>query len=296
MIQKKLLVTGCSGFIAEHLIKEAQAGKWFVVGVDKRPIPKNHAMPDHFIQADVKDLNARDLIGIDAVVHFAWRTNIADCLRYPRESTEDNINMSVHLMEICKEANIKKFIFPTTASLYSHNPTPWNEEMNVDPIEFYSWQKLSVERLCQMYSKCFNLPTVILRFFQVYGEFQREDTAISVFQKLKSEGKPVTLTETKNPEECKSGQRDFIYAGDIANAVMKSIKSSNVGNGEIINICTGKLTSIEKIAETMKARIKWIPTRPFDVDVHLGNPTKARVLLNWEPKVDVIDWLIKNNI
>lgn len=290
---KKILITGCSGFIGHHLIKEAQYGKWFVVGVDKRPIPLEHAQPDHFIQADVNDIGFRDLMDIDAVIHLAWRTNIPDCSRHPKESTRDNIDMTISFLEICKEAEIKKFIFPSTASLYSNNSTPWTEDMLAEPIEPYSWQKLSCEFACQMYAKQYGLPTVIPRFFQVFGEFQRADTALAAFIKNKKNNKPITLTKTTAQSSFKSGQRDFIYAGDLAKCVMKMVKSKNVGKGEIINVATGNVKTMEEVARTLKAGIKWIPKRPYEVERHEGDIKKARMLLEWEPEVNVIDWLKK---
>ncbi len=108
---KTLLLTGCSGFIGHHVIKVAQDGKWNVIGVDKRPMSKKHNQPNQFILADVNDLNYRDLMNIDAIVHLAWRTNIGDCIRHPEQSTRDNIDMTVHLLEVAKEAKIKKVIF-----------------------------------------------------------------------------------------------------------------------------------------------------------------------------------------
>jgi len=195
-MKKKLLVTGASGFLSHHIIKEAKKRGWFVVGVDKRPIPPDHELPDYFIQTDVSDLNVRDLLQIHSVVHLAWRTNIPDCVRHPEESTRQNIDMTVHLLEVAKEANIKKVFFPSTASIYSDNPTPWTEDMPSKPIEPYSWQKLCCEQLCRMYSEQYEVPTVVLRFFQVYGELQRDDTALAAFIRLKNEGKPIKLTRT----------------------------------------------------------------------------------------------------
>ena len=292
---KKLLITGCSGFLAHHIIKEAQEGKWFVIGVDKRPIPPNQTKPDHFIQTDVFDLTFKDLIGVNAVVHLAWRTNIPDCVRHPERSTYQNIDMTVHLLSVCREAGIGKFVFPSTASLYSHNKTPWTEDMKTEPIEPYSWQKQACEELCRMYSSQYEVPTVILRFFQIFGEFQREDTALAAFIKNKKNNKPITLTKTTAQSSFKSGQRDFCYAGDLAKAVMKAVKAKNVGKGEIINICSGKVNTMEEIAKAMKAKIEWIPRRPYEVERHLGDIKKARILLDWQPTIDVIQW-IKENI
>ena len=132
---KKILCTGVSGFLGHHFIKVVQDKGYFIKGVDKRPIPKGHNKPNLFIQADVNDLNYRDMMGCDFVVHFAWRTNIPDCQRHPEESTRQNIDMSIHMLELAKEAGIKKFLFPSTASLYGNNPTPWKETMTGDPIK-----------------------------------------------------------------------------------------------------------------------------------------------------------------
>lgn len=292
MKQKKVIaITGCSGFIAHHTIKEAQKQGWYVVGVDKRPIPVGHSQPDEFIQTDVFDLKYLDLQNIDAVIHLAWRANIGDCIRHPETSAIDNINMTLHLLEVCREVKIEKFVFPSTASLYSHNPTPWTEDMVVEPIEPYSWHKLACEHLCEMYSKQYGVPSVVLRFFQVFGELQREDTVIAVFKRLIKAGKTLTLTKNKKDEK-KSSQRDFIYAGDIAKAIMLAVKA-NASKGEVFNICSGKLTSIEEIAKTMGGKIGWIPTRPFDVNIHHGDTKLAQSELGFKYETDVIDWLKK---
>jgi len=293
MNKKKLLCTGCSGFVGHHLIPEAQKGKWFVVGVDKRPIVAGHSIPDHFIQTKVEDLGYRDLCGVEAVVHLAFATNIPNSVRHPVETTKQNISMTVKLLEVCKEAGVKRLIFPSTASLYANNKTPWTEDMVPEPIEPYSWQKLACEHLCQLYAKN-GLETVILRFFQVFGEFQREDTALAAFIKSKEEGRSITLTKTVAQSAFKSGQRDFVYAGDVARAIMLAIKSKNVGSGDILNIASGEYRAMDQIAETLKAKIEWIPRRNWEVERHHGDIKKARTLLGWNPEVDVIEWLQKS--
>src|SRR3990167_621128 len=288
MKQTKVLITGCAGFISHHLIKECQGRGWYVVGVDKRPIPKGHTRPDLFLLTDVSDLGFKDLLDVDYVFHLAWRTNIPDCQRHPIESTKDNIDMSIHLMEFAKEAKVKKFLFPSTASLYGHNPTPWKEDMPEDPIEPYSWQKMAIEYACLMYSKSYGLPTVRFRFFQVFGEFSREDNAISVFFRRKAEGKPINLVPTG---EGKSGERDFIYAGDIAKALCL-LAESDIGNGELFNVAGGSYNKIKEIAETIGNEIVWGDPRPYEVPRHHADISKLKAL-GWKPEVDVIKWLKK---
>lgn len=287
---KKVLITGVSGFIGHHLATTCMNEGWTVIGVDKRPIPANHRMPTKFIQADINDLGFRDLSGIDYVFHLGWRTNIPDCQRHPEQSTKDNIDMSIHLLEYCKEAGVKKFLFPSTASLYGNNETPWKEDMRPNPIEPYSWQKLAIEYACQMYASVYGLPTVIFRFFQVFGELQREDTAIAAFLKAKREKRPITLTETTAQSSFRSGQRDFIYAGDVAQALTLAAESEETGKGEIFNVSSGVIHTMEDIAKAIGSQVTWIPKRPYEVEQHLGDITKLKGL-GWQPKVDVLSWL-----
>jgi len=282
----KILLTGSSGFLAQHLIPAFQKEGHYVVGVDKRPQNYN---ADKFIQCDVNDLTYRDLMGVDCVVHMAWRTNIPDCVRHPRESTYQNINTTIHLLEVSKEAGVKKFFFPSTASLYGNNPTPWTEDMLGKPIEHYSWQKLACEFACQMYSVSYGLNTVMARFFQVFGEYQRDDTALAAFIKCKKEGRPVTLTEQTAQSSFKSGQRDFIYAGDLAEAVVL-LTTGSAGNGEIYNVATGVIHTMEEVANTLGAEVKWIPRREWEVPRHHADISKIKKL-GWSPKTDVLEWL-----
>lgn len=287
-----MLVTGSSGFLAQHVMPELQNNGYKVIGVDKRPLPG--WCPDKFIQTSIEDLGFRDLMGIDYVIHLGWRTNIPDCQRYPEESTKDNIQMTLHLLQKCKEAGVKKFLFPSTASLYGNNSTPWKEDMPPNPIEPYSWQKLACESLCKMYSEQYGLPTVVTRFFQIFGEHQREDTSLAIFIRMKKEGKKVTLTETTAQSTFKSGQRQFLYAGDLARAVRFVLESGENGKGEIYNVTRETVNSMEEIALALDVEVEWISKRSYEVERHEGSCEKIKNL-GWIPKVEVINWL-KNQI
>ena len=285
----KVMITGSAGFLAQHILKEFMLHDHTVVGVDKRP-ERYHS--HKFLYADVNDLMYRDLLDVDYVVHLAWRTNIPDCSRHPEDSTRDNIDMTVHLLEVAKEAGVKKVFFPSTASLYGNNPTPWKEDMHGDPIEHYSWQKLACEHLCKMYSQSLGLNTVVARFFQIYGEHQRDDTALAAFLRAKKSGLPITLTETTAQSSFRSGQRDFVYAGDVASAVHLLTTSNKTGGGEIYNVARGEYKTMEDVADAIGAEVKWVPRRPWEVERHHADISKIKAL-GWSPKTDVITWLKK---
>ena len=286
-----ILITGVSGFIGPHVVEACLKRNWQVSGVDLLPYNSHFQNSFAFMQRDVRDLSVEYFRGIDYIAHLAFVTNIPNSVRHPIETTRDNIEMTARLLEMATAVNIKKIVFPSTASLYGRNPTPWHEDMPPDPIEPYSWQKLSCEYLCRMWFKRYGLPTVILRLFQVFGENQRPDTAMAAFFRAKKEKRPITLTETTAQSSFRTGQRDFVYVKEVAEAFCRALESSRTGQGEIINVGTGKVTTIERIAETIGGEVVFIPKRGFEVERHQADITRIRELLDWNPEVDVIKWL-----
>lgn len=286
----KILITGSSGFIAQHVINECLKKKWEVIGIDiKKNIQKISNVK--YLTKDLRKLNNKDMDGIDYVIHLAFVTNIPFSIKNPISTTRNNIEMTAKLLNICQKYKIKKFIFPSTASLFGNNPIPWIETMTADPIEPYSWQKHSCENLLKMWNLRYGLKTSILRLYQVYGENQRNDTALAAFIKAKKMNKTITLTKTTAQSSFKSGMRDFVYVKDVAKAFIKCITSKKTGNGEIINIGSGKMTSMEEIANCIGGKIKFIPKRSFEVECHQADITKSKKLLNWKAETNVKVWL-----
>lgn len=291
---KRVIVTGAAGFIAPHIIERCLQMNWQVIGLDVLDLKKegliNHSNYT-FYKKDVKDLIVDDLRSIDYIFHLAFVTNIPHSIKNPLSTTYDNVNMTCFLLKLATQAGIKKFLFPSTASLYGNNPVPWQENMPADPAEPYSWQKLCCEHACKMWHKCYNLPTIIFRFFQVFGENQRKDTALAAFLRSKEDGQPITLTETTAQSSFRTAQRDFIYVKDLAEAVVRAAESKKTGHGEIINIGSGKITAMEDIAKAIGGKIVFIPKRSFETETHQADISLAKKLLNWTPKTDVLSWL-----
>lgn len=289
-MKNKVLVTGSSGFIAPHVINKFLENNWEVLAVDIADcaIKNEQAI---YIKKDLRELSPNDLKDINCVVHLAFVTNIPYSVQNPIATTYDNIDMTIKLLKICTDNNVNRFIFPSTASLFGNNKVPWKEDMLPDAIEPYSWQKLSCENMMKMWSSRYNLETVTLRFYQVYGENQRHDTALAAFLRAKKENKPITLTETTAQSSFKTARRDFVYVGDVAEAVFLASISPKVGKGEIINVGSGKATEIGKIAETIGGEIKFIPRRNYEVECHQADTRLAKELLGWNYKVEVLDWL-----
>ena len=207
----KILITGGAGFIAPHIIEASINKGWEVVAVDLKEVPENLKFKEaKYLVKDVRDLDKTDLDSVDYIAHLAFITNIPNSIKFPIETTYDNINMSAILLKKAEASNVKKVIFSSTASLYGNNPIPWVEGMQADPIEPYSWQKLSCEYLFKMWHERYGLKTSTVRLYQVYGENQRSDTALAKFIKSKKENIPITLTETTAQSTFRTGRRDFI--------------------------------------------------------------------------------------
>ena len=287
---KTVLVTGSSGFIAYHVIENLINSKFNVVGIDILE-PNNPHKECKYLKKNVIDLKENDLKDVDYVIHLACDTNIRNSIDNPIKTTDNNLAITIRLLSLSAKMKIKKLVFPSTASMYGSNPVPWNESMISDPGEPYSWQKLSIEYALKMWTSRYKLPTTILRLFQVFGEHQRKDTAIAAFINQKKNKKPITLIKSSDKSKFKTGRRDWIYVKDIAEAFKLTLISENTGKGEIINIATGKLISVEEIAKTVGGEITFLPSRDYEVDDHLADVSKAKKILNWEYKTDVIPWL-----
>ena len=291
---KNILITGAAGFIAPHIIEACTNRGWQVWGIDIiERIDENKFDHDNFKfeNKDVRDLTKNDLESIDYIIHLAFVTNIPNSIQYPLDTTRDNIDMTVYLLSLAKEAGVKKVLFASTGSLYGNNEIPWNETMSADTLEPYSFQKLSCEIAFKTFYACYGLPTTIFRFFQVFGENQRKDTAISAFIRSKIEGRPITLVETTAQSSFRTGRRDFIYVKDLAEAVAIAADSNNTGKGEILNIGSGKATTMEDVANAIGGQVEFIPRRKFEVEVHLADMTFTKKTLDWEYKVEIIDWV-----
>tara|TARA_B100001057_G_scaffold501234_1_gene622283 strand:+ start:6064 stop:6954 length:891 start_codon:yes stop_codon:yes gene_type:complete len=295
---KKVLVTGASGFIAYHVIENLINSNFDVLGVDL--LEPEHPFEDcKYLKMNVVDLSEKELKGVEYIIHLACDTNIRNSIENPVPTTDNNLGITIKLLSLATKLKIKKFLFPSTASMYGTNLIPWKEDMISDPGEPYSWQKISIEYALKMWTSRYKLPTTILRLFQVFGENQRKDTAIAAFMNQKKNNKPITLIRSSEKSKFNTGRRDWIYVKDIAEAFKLSLISNNTGKGEIINIASGKLISVEEIAKTVGGEITFLPSRDYEVDDHLAEVTKAKKILNWEYKTDVIPWLkdyLKKNL
>ena len=287
----KHLVTGGGGFIGSHLVKALINEDNEVVVIDK----EGRFSDDYeFIYADIskEDYNLKileALKGVDTVFHLAAKARVQPSIEHPIEFNETNVTGTLTLLELCREAGVRRFVFSSSSSVYGDTTTfPTPETAPTGPMSPYGLQKLIGEQYCQLYAQIHDIETVSLRYFNVYGEDAPTTGAyclvMGTFTRLKSEGKPLIIYG--NGEQ----RRDFTYVQDVVQANILASKSDKVGKGEVINIGNGDNRSIQQIADVFGGPFDYLPKRlePFQT---LADNNKAKELLSWNPTGNVEEWL-----
>lgn len=287
--EKKVVVTGGAGFIGSH-VSDALVERGFEVHIidnlsgGKRLNVNKKAI---FHEIDIRNLGAIKPIinGSLYVFHLAALPRVQYSIEHPEETSEVNISGTLNVLIASKEGNVGRVVYSASSSAYGNQETmPLNEEMRIEPLSPYGLQKYVGELTCRLWSRVYGLPTVSLRYFNVYGDrFDPEGEyalVIGKFIKQKKAGK--NLTVTGDGEQT----RDFTHVSDVVLANILAAESKNVGTGEVINIGAGQSQSINKIAELVGGDIEYIAPR-LEPRNTLADNSKAKKLLGWEPKVSI---------
>ena len=306
---KNLLITGGAGFIGSHLVDRLLASDVErITVVDDfndfyNPSIKHDNIREHLKdprysihEIDIRDGAALNQVfsdsNFDCMVHLAARAGVRPSLSEPQLYTETNINGTVNLLELARQHNIKQFVFGSSSSVYGINAkVPFSEDDPIrQPISPYAATKGAGELLCHTYSHLYGLRCVCLRFFTVYGPRQRPDLAIHKFAKLISQHKPIPVFGDGTT------RRDYTYIDDIIDGVTAAIDYDK-SNYEVINLGESRtvelrelITLLEKELDT-HAIIERQPPQPGDLPQTFADVSKARELLNYQPKTQIEDGL-----
>ena len=292
----KCLVTGCAGFIGSHLTERLLKNGNEVIGIDCFTNYYSRGIKDNNISNSLKHekftLIEKDLLkmdsypDVDIVFHMAAQAGVrASWGENFNIYTNNNILVSQKLLEFYKNLDIKKFIYSSSSSVYGDAPLPMSEESILKPVSPYGVTKLAAENLCYLYWKNYNVPTISLRYFTVYGPRQRPDMAINKF--ISSILNEDEITIYGNGKQT----RDFTYVDDAVNAIIMSAHSElsgevfNVGGGSSISV-NGLLKEIEEITGK-NAMIKYIEKQRGDVKNTKADLKKIKTVLRWKPTISI---------
>ena len=189
------------------------------------------------------------------------------------------------MLKAAQDASIKRVVYSASSSAYGAQAVmPLTEDMPASPKSPYGLQKYIGELYCRIFSEMYGLPTVALRYFNVYGPGADPEGAyalvIAKFLKLRALGKPMPITGDGMQT------RDFTHVYDVVRANILAAHSPKVGKGEVINIGAGQNASVARVAELIGGPVEHIPARLEPHDTRADN-SRAKELLGWEPTVSL---------
>ena len=287
----KSLVTGGAGFIGSHLVEKLISLGHEVIVIDNLSTGRlsnidNIINKINFIEADLSsdNISSFDNYNFDYCFHLAALADIVPSIQNPKAYFNANVIGTMNLMKLIKKSNLRKFIYIASSSCYGIPSTfPTNEEEKIEPQYPYALTKRLGEEIALHWAKVYNLPTISLRLFNVYGPKSRTSgtygAVFGVFLAQKIAKKPFTVVGDGNQT------RDFTYVSDIVDAIICAI-NSNISN-EVFNIGSENTYSINKLTELLKGPIEYIPKRPGEPDCTWADISKAKDLLKWQPKIDL---------
>ena len=291
------LVTGGAGFIGSNLVDYLLSKGHQVVCIDNESAECN----DKFywndkawnINADITDYKVmrNAFTNVDCVFHLAAEARLQPAIKNPIEAVYKNCVGTTTVLQCAREAGVKRVVYSSTSSGYGNNSSPNIETQPDDCLNPYSASKVAAEKFCKMYSDLYGLETVVLRYFNVFGE--RSPTrgqyapVIGIFQRQRDAGEPLTIVGDGTQ------RRDFIYVGDVARAnelaaLMPGVKDHL---GQVFNVGSGVNYSVQEIADAISDNQSYIPKRDGEMETTWSNIDKVNKVIGWKPEVDVLEWI-----
>jgi UDP-glucose 4-epimerase len=192
---------------------------------------------------------------------------------------------TLNVLVAARDAGVKRVVYSASSSAYGNSESlPNHPGQCPRPLNPYGLQKLIGEEFCEQFSRFYNLETVSLRYFNVYGPSMADEgayvTVISIFKRQKLANQPLTVAGDGEQT------RDFTHVFDVVDANVRAMTSPKVGNGERLNVGAGSQHSINKIAAMFGGPVEHMPARLGEARHTRADISLTRELLGWEPKVE----------
>lgn len=296
------LVTGGAGFIGSHIAEALLKTGSRVRILDnffsgRRQNIASFVRDIELIEGDIRDRDvvARAVRGVDVIFHQAAIPSVPRSVREPGPSHDVNVNGTFGLLLAAKDAGVSRFVYASSSSAYGDTPTlPKVEDMSPAPLSPYAVQKLMGEYYTRVFYLVYGLPTVALRYFNVFGPRQDPSSEYAaVIPKF------ITRMMTKTPPLIYGDgtqTRDFTYIENVVSANMLAAESDKC-LGQAMNISTGQQVDLLELArsigDVMGTKIAPVfePPRDGDIKHSFGSIEKAKRLLGYTVRVGMADGL-----
>src|SRR5882724_12038142 len=303
------LVTGGAGFIGSHIASALASAGARVRIIDDLSTGYRENLAEirgevDFIHASLAEEEPlrKALEGVELVFHEAAIPSVPRSVENPRQTHIASVESTFSLLLASREKKVRRIIYAASSSAYGDQPTlPKVESMLPEPLSPYAAAKLMGEHYCQVFTRVYGLETVSLRYFNVFGPRQDPSSQYSgVISRFISD-----LLGGKRPVIYGDGEhsRDFTYIENVVDANLKAAETTK-GIGKVINIANGERITLNKLLDELKnlthkpdVLADYQEPRAGDVKHSLGDITRARELLGFEPRVGLrpgleltIDW------
>ena len=297
------LVTGGAGFIGSHIVETLLERGERVRVLDNFSTGKRENLAGmdgalEIIEGDLRDAAAveKAVAGVEVIFHEAAFVSVPESMSDPAGCFAVNVTGSASLLEAARQAGVRRVVLASSAAVYGDSETnPVSETEPLQSLSPYAASKQINEVLARLYTNL-GLPTVALRYFNVFGPRQRPDSmyaaAVPIFVRRMLDNRPVTIFGD-------GGQsRDLIYVGDVVRANLAASEHENAP-GQVFNVCTGRETRILDLLETLSELFpgappaEFAPPRPGDIYRSVGDPAKAARQLGFEAQTPLADGLAK---
>ncbi len=309
----KILVTGGAGYIGSHFVRILMKNNIEVVVLDNLSRGHKESIPENVIFENADLLNYEQLervlkkYSFDAIVHFAAFAYVGESVEKPELYYENNVVGSFNLIKATLNANINKFVFSSTCSLYG-NPKeiPISEKLPTNPINPYAQTKLIIENILRDFDRAYGIKSVFLRYFNAAGadfsgeigeSHQPEPHLIPIVLNT-ALGKREKVFIFGDDYETEDGTciRDYIHINDLGNAHLRALEYlDNGGNTDVINLGTGEGYSVKEIIATaekvtgVKIKAEITKRRKGDPAILVADNKKAKEILGWKPEYNLND-------
>lgn len=299
------VVTGGCGFIGSHIVDKLISLGHQVRVIDDLSAQENKKFYYNekavYWKKDITKDDCNDIfVGADYVFHLAARSRIQPTIGSPNSCFEVNVVGTQRVLEWSRINLIKRVVYSGTSSLYGHkNKPPFNTEMSPDCLNPYSLSKKMGEDICKLYNDMYKLPSIVLRYFNVYGPREplkgEYAPVIGLFKRRKREDLPATIVSPGTQ------RRDFTYIDDVVEANICAMNSSVVDIPfSVYNVGTGKNYNMFELSEMIYGRpgsgdwsgvVDIIPPRPAEVKETLADIESTIKDLGWRPKFNLEDMI-----
>ena len=293
---QKAIVTGGAGFIGSHIVDklidmgiQVSIIDNFSTGKVENVNPAAYCWKQDLATVNIEDLT-EFMKGVDVVFHLAALARVQPSIEEPIPYHNANVTGTHNVLAAAAEAGVTRVVFSSSSSVYGNAdrvPTP--EEHPTNPISPYALHKLIGEQYCKLFSTLYDIDTVSLRYFNVYGDRMALDgayrLAIPIFAKQIKEGKPCTINNDGNQ------RRDFTYVNDVVDANLLVATSLKEFNGDVFNIGNGENTSVNELVDMMGGEKSYgnKVIEPFET---LACTAKIDLELDWRAKGDLKQWIV----